>query len=263
MREKQIRIVVLITFIFMILMNWLANALPLNGVTSGEVSDSYFNLFAPIGLTFSIWGLIYLLLAGYVVYQLGVFQANRVEGQTHLLQQVGLLFAVSSLANGLWVLAWHYYFPGVALLLILIIFTCLYRVVKLVNVAKLSAVEKYFVQIPFHVYFGWITVATVANIVVFLVSTGWEAATSQVVTVVFLLFALGIGLVLNLKFKSLAYGLVLIWAFAGILGKHLSPVAFNGQYLLVIIVVTISLFVLVATQIYILSVSNKKRVGKI
>ncbi|MFA4886295.1 MAG: tryptophan-rich sensory protein, partial [Desulfotomaculaceae bacterium] len=68
------KMLVTVNFLGMIVVNMLANILPINGVTTGQVSDSYPNLFAPVGITFAIWGLIYLLLAGYTLYQLGFFQ---------------------------------------------------------------------------------------------------------------------------------------------------------------------------------------------
>ena len=109
----------------MIAVNALANILPVNGRNTGEISDSYENLFAPAGLTFSIWGVIYLLLGTHVLYQLGLFRgaelddgprlgggarvgADEVSPRADLLQRVGVLFSVSSLVNVAWIFSWHY-----------------------------------------------------------------------------------------------------------------------------------------------------------
>jgi hypothetical protein len=59
----------IVLFAIMVVMNYLANALPLNDKTTGELSDSYPNLFVPAGITFSIWGIIYLLILGYCILQ--------------------------------------------------------------------------------------------------------------------------------------------------------------------------------------------------
>ena len=72
--EKSISINVLAfinlaAFLAVIVFNTLANSLPLNGRGTGELSDIYPNLFVPAGLTFSIWGLIYILLAGFTALQ--------------------------------------------------------------------------------------------------------------------------------------------------------------------------------------------------
>jgi hypothetical protein len=78
----------------MISANALANILPVNGVSTGQVSDAYQNLFTPAGLTFSIWGLIYLLVAGYVLYTLGFFQADNDNVKTELLLIKKVLFSL-------------------------------------------------------------------------------------------------------------------------------------------------------------------------
>src|SRR6056297_2021864 len=95
------KIINLIAFFFMIIMNFLANYLPLNGKTTGELSSQYPNLFVPAGITFSVWGGIYLLLFLFVILQF--FEANR-EWTTYTIY----LFALSSIFNGLWIWAWHY-----------------------------------------------------------------------------------------------------------------------------------------------------------
>ena len=98
-RKEIIKIITVVTFLAMIVVNSLANILPINGITTGQVSDSYPNLFAPVGATFAIWGLIYLLLAGYTLYQLGIFQENTTTDKTELINKIGILFSVSSIAN--------------------------------------------------------------------------------------------------------------------------------------------------------------------
>src|SRR5699024_4078494 len=91
-----LRVAIVVTYVIMIAANALANILPLNGQTTGELSDKYGNLFAPAGFTFSIWSLIYLLLLFHVVYQLGLFQKTK---NPQLLSQVGKYFCISSLLN--------------------------------------------------------------------------------------------------------------------------------------------------------------------
>ena len=109
----------LLLFGGMIAMNYLANALPMNGKTTGQLSDSYPNLFVPAGITFSIWGIIYLLLAGYCAVQ---FTGNNQA----VLAITGWLFAISCILNAIWIVCWHYeklplsLFTMVALLITLI-----------------------------------------------------------------------------------------------------------------------------------------------
>ena len=245
-----IKIAVVLTYLFMILLNGLANALPIGGVTTGEVSDKYFDLFAPASITFSIWGLIYLLLLGYTLYQLGLFQADKGAGRAPLFQQIGIYFSISSVANGLWILAWHYQVIWLSLLLMLVVLACLYMIATIIFREKLSFKEKGFIKVPFGIYFGWITVATIANIVTFLVSIGWTGVASQFWTVILLLIALAIGINWLRKFRNFAYGLVLIWAYAGVLIKHIDPAGFGSQYPAVITMTIIGIVLATLAEIY-------------
>ncbi|WP_225419997.1 tryptophan-rich sensory protein [Methanohalophilus profundi] len=113
----MIKIITTVTFSAMVIANALANALPINGLTTGQISDFYPNPFAPTGWTFAIWGLIYLLLAGYTLYQLGVFQDNENSVRNGLLSKIGILFSISSIANAAWIFAWHYQIIPLSLLL--------------------------------------------------------------------------------------------------------------------------------------------------
>jgi len=161
------KILAAVMFAGTIIINALANILPINGVTTGAVSDAYPNLFAPTALTFSIWGLIYLLLGIYTIYQLGFCSKN---GKGKLCDKIAPYFAISSGANILWILSWHYRLIGVSVVLMAIILFCLIKIADILRAEKLRAAEYFLIRLPFSVYFGWITVATIANITTFLVS---------------------------------------------------------------------------------------------
>jgi hypothetical protein len=252
-----ISIFVLITYLAMIIVNGLANGLPINGMITGDISDSYPNLFAPTGITFIIWGVIYLLLAAHTAYQLGLFRKKGEEVKTALLKEVGILFSISSLANVAWIFAWHYKNILLSLLFMLIILVCLMLIYVRINKETLTANEKVFIRLPFSVYFGWITVATIANATTLLVDKLGSPVNllgiSEVVwTVVILLIGLAIGAFTTLKNRDIPYGLVIVWAYIGILIKHLlaQPDGFNSQYPAVIVTVIISLVMLVATLVF-------------
>ena len=170
-----------LTYVAMIATNVLANALPINGRTTGAVSDSYQNLFAPAGLTFAIWGVIYLLLGAHVLYQFGLFHDAAVDDvapfagsasassgnaptRAALLQRVGVLFSLSSLANVAWILSWHYDLILMSTLLLATMLVLLILITRTILGARLSPRDRLFVRLPFSVYFGWITVATIANV---------------------------------------------------------------------------------------------------
>ncbi|AQT82750.1 lantibiotic ABC transporter permease [Mycolicibacterium litorale] len=250
-----IKALVLLTYAAMVTMNVLANALPLNGRRTGEVSASYPSLFTPAGITFSIWSVIYLLLGLHVLYQLGLFgEAGPDIGRSALLNRVGLLFAISSLANTAWIFAWHFDAMALSAVLIVVILLCLILIADTLRVAHLTRRQKWFMAIPFSVYFGWTTVATVANVTVLLVSLKWDGfgISAPVWATVVVLVAMLIGTVTMLRNRDVAYGLVLIWAFTGILIRQLSSHGLDGRYPTIIAAVVASLAVFLGAEVIVL-----------
>jgi len=243
MKNILIKLFAVLTYMAMVVVNFLANSLPINNRSTGTISDSYPNLFAPAGLTFSIWGLIYLLLAGYLVYQFISFERKGSKKNENLLKKVNLFFAATSIANIAWIFAWHYDLIGLSVLIMAALLILLIRIADVLRIEKMGLVEKLFISVPFSVYFGWITVATIANITVFLVSIGWNGfgIAEFVWTIIILLIGLLIGIWRMNKDKSVAYGLVLIWAYIGILAKHVSADGFGGQYPGIIATLTVCL----------------------
>jgi hypothetical protein len=225
------KIWVALTFVIMVGVNYLANALPINGLNTGAVSDSYKNLFAPAGITFAIWGLIYLLLLLYTVYQFGAFQPKDSD-RSALFEKVGGLFATSSLANAAWIYSWHYKYIILSAVLMAVILVCLIKISGIIYKETLTKREKIFIRLPFSVYFGWITVATIANITVLLVSLKWDGFgySESLWTMAVLATGMLIGAVTMIRRMDMAYGFVLIWAYSGILLKHLSQSGFAGKY---------------------------------
>ncbi len=251
--KTPIRIIVIVTFLIMITVNALANIIPINGQTTGQVSDAYPNLFAPAGFTFAIWGLIYLALAAYVLYQFGFFQGRQCRTNSALLDKIGLYFSISSIANAAWIFAWHYHKILLSMLLMIVILMCLIVINQIINKEQLSLREKIFIKIPFSIYFGWITVATIANATILLVRLGWDGfGISQVAwAVIVIILGAIIGTTTMLKNKDFFYGLVIIWAYIGILIKHISLSGFAGQYPVIINTVKISIAVLLVAEAYI------------
>lgn len=240
------KILALLAYLGVIVVNFLANALPINGLSTGEVSDFYPNLFTPAGLTFSIWGLIYLLLALYILYQFGLFRKEKDESKEGFLKRLNIYFIVTSLANMAWIYAWHHTLVGLSLLVMVVLLVCLIKISDLLNKQDLSSRERLLVCLPFTVYFGWITVATIANVTAFLVSLNWGGfgVSEQVWTILVLVVGTIIGILRMMKDRRAAYGLVFIWAYLGILIKHLSSVGFAGEYVGIIATVALCLLAL-------------------
>lgn len=247
-----LKLFVFITFIVMVTVNALSVLLPLNGITPGEVSDFYPNLFAPAGITFSIWSLIYLLLAAHTLYQVGLFRSRKKKVNDELLRKTGIVFSVSSLVNAAWIFSWHYRIIPLSMVLMVCLLICLIDMAVIINTQSLSPREKLLIRLPFSVYFGWITVATIANATALLVSLGWNGfgIPESIWTIIILAVGALIGTATLLRFKSIAYGLVLIWAYTGILIKHTTASGFGGQYPGVIFTTSICMALFALAIIY-------------
>ncbi len=242
------RIIVFLVFVLMVVVNYLSNLLPLNGQTAGEVSDSYPNLFAPAGITFSIWGIIYVLLACYALYQLGVFGKLESNVDTSLFNSVAFWFVLSSVSNIAWIFSWHYHIIPLSLVLIIVILIALVQINKLTSQRQFSSKEKFFMKLPFSIYFGWITIATLANVIVLLVSVGWQGfgIAQSIWTILIILVGMLIGVINILRFGDIAYGLVIMWAYCGIIIKHVSATGFNNEYPFVIVAAAVSILIVLS-----------------
>lgn len=259
-RFSKISIITTITFLLMITLNALANILPINGQNTGEVSDAYPNLFAPAAYTFAIWGFIYLLLGLFTIYQLGFFRKNELVEKEKLFNTIRILFSISSIANSMWILAWHYELILLSTLLIFGILICLILINYNLNKWKLSFKDKLFIKIPFSVYFGWITVANIANITVFLVSINWYGwgLSDSTWAIIVLLLGFIVSSIVILKDRNIFYGLVIIWAYLGIYVKHISNKGFNGNFPLVSTTAIVCIVLLSISIVYTLFRKKKK-----
>ncbi len=241
-----LKISTLLAFIIMVSVNYLAVLLPLGGRSTGEISDNYQNLFAPAGYAFSIWGLIYTLLGMYVVYQLW-------HDTNILIAKVNRIFIVNALFNASWIFAWHYDLIWLSVIIMAGLLITLIKIADIFHYRTVTQKETWLVRLPFSVYFGWITVATIANVTVFLVYIGWNGfgLPESFWTVLALLAGALIGSWRMLLDRNIPYGLVFIWAYAAILFKHLSSKGFAGQYPSVILTAALCLFVFSGTILFI------------
>lgn len=237
-------------FVLTVAINALANLIPLGGVTTGGVSDAYPNLFTPIPATFAIWGAIYLLLAGFALYQAGLFDRFGVNG-AQAVSRVGYWFVASCFFNMAWLFAWHYKQIGLSVLLMLGLLVTLIVLRQKTSGQNASKLEAWLLQAPFSLYSGWITVALMANVTVFLVKARWNGwgIPPQGWMVALLLIGLQIARTAILRDRDWVYGLALIWAYAGILLKHVLPSGFGGAYPWVIATAGLCELGLIATSV--------------
>lgn len=237
--EMLLKLLVTFTYLGMVAVNAMANILPINGVTTGGVSDSYPNLFAPAGITFSIWGLIYLLLGAHVLYQLGLLGKEKDKKVSDAVKKISKYFIGTSIINSIWIFAWHYNQIGLTLVLMVGLLILLIKIADITNTIKLDMKQRLLVKCPFSVYFGWITVATIANVTTLLVSLGWNGfgISAEIWTIIVLIVGAAIGTWRMLKDRNIAYGMVLVWAYLGIFIKHYSLEYFNQSYPLIMLTV--------------------------
>lgn len=223
----------------------------LGGMMTGQVSDAYPNLFAPAGTTFSIWSVIYLLLIGFTAYVFGLGRPKKSALKDEKLASVTRLLTINVLLNGVWILAWQYQVIWLSMLLIIAILVTLVMITNQLRGLELKGREYALVKLPFSVYFGWITVATIANITTWLVSIGWNGfgLREGVWMVAVLLVGAAIALFTANRNRDWAYLAVVVWAYAGILVKHLSPGGFDGDYPSVIVTLGVLLSVLVMSTL--------------
>lgn len=244
--SKAISLLVMISFVLMVSINALANILPLNGINTGAVSNSLPNLFAPAGITFAIWGVIYLLLGAYTIYQ----------WKNPCFKKVAVWFIISSLANAAWIFSWHYFVLPVSMVLMVLILISLIIINQELRKSALTKNQKIFLRLPFSVYFGWITVATIANATALLVYLKWDGfgISQQIWAIIMIFVGLIISMAVTIKNNDIAYACVILWAYFGILYKHLlhaSAGGFGGEYRGVIIAVLISLIIIMISIIFI------------
>lgn len=209
------QISVLVATVATLVVNYLANALPIGGISTGAAADLYKIFFFPAGYAFAIWGVIYLGLGAYTAWQLLPAQRNNA-----LLDKIGLYYIFSCLGNIVWIFVWQYRYPVWSIIPILVMLEQLiqiYLVLK-TNTAKVSVGELWFVRIPFSLYIGWITVATIACISAALYSVDWDGfgINPQVWAVIMMAVAFLLVAFVVWKFKDVAWGLVFIWAIVAI-----------------------------------------------
>ena len=204
------KIVNVFLFALMIVMNYLANALPLNNRSTGELSDSLPNLFVPAGLTFSIWGVIYLLLLAYCVIQ---FTGSDQED----VSRISLLFGISCLLNSLWIVSWHYEKLPLSLLVMIGLLVALI----LIN-SYITGVPQGLIKATFGIYLGWICIATIANVTALLVNYNFNLTgiSEEAWTIVMIATGMLITGWAMYSLRNPFIGLSVIWAFIGIAIKR-------------------------------------------
>lgn len=213
-----------------LVVNYLATALPIAGRTPADVSAQFPTLFTPAGFTFAIWGIIYLLLIAFAFFQLSFW---RQENPVYV-QKIGYLFVLSCVANAGWLFAFHYLQIALSMLLMLVLLGSLIAIYRRLEIGQNSVggAVRWLGHLPFRVYLGWICVATIANTAIFLTDLGWEGNPGGPVfwTLLVLSTAVGIALWMLFRRRDTAFALVILWALYGIYAARMAGQSPSGEW---------------------------------
>lgn len=200
----------LFLFALMITMNYLANALPLNNKTTGELSDSLPNLFVPAGITFSIWGVIYLLLLIYCIIQFTSPDQEVISGIT-------IFFGITCLLNASWIVFWHYCRIPASLIVMAGLLVSLIWINIFIRILPYGIIKA-----VFGIYLGWICIAAIANVTALLVSINWNGSgiSGQTWTIIMIAAGALIAIMSIYRFNNPFIGISVVWAFLGIMIKR-------------------------------------------
>lgn len=248
-REKRgIKVLNLIFFLIMIVLNGLANTTLIGGVSTEVISDRYKNLFTPAGITFAVWGVIYLALGYFVIFQLG--KSSYGSKKKEALEKIGPLFIISCILNGSWLIAWGYDLIPLSLGIMFLLLITLYAIYFKVHSMKdyLYNDEKRAFIIPFSLYTAWITVAIIANLAAYFKYIEWGGFGLS--ETFWIIFSIILATLVNLLFiygkSDFFFGLVGVWALSGIaLGRYeegnIFPVGYVAAAGAVVILISILL----------------------
>jgi benzodiazapine receptor len=222
--------------VIVLAVNGLANALPLNGKTTGEISDNIPTLFTPAGYVFSIWSLIYLGLLAFAWYQ-----GRRAQATAEFQERIGYWFFVSCVFNSAWIVAWHYEQFPLSLAIMLGLLVSLLAIYLRLDIGRrsVSAAENRAVHLPFSIYLGWISVATIANVSTVLYQWGWTggALGPEIWTAIMVVIAGVLGIAMIVLRHEIGYPLVIVWALVGIwVARRATPLVANASAATAVIV---------------------------
>jgi hypothetical protein len=257
MMKKVLQIANGFFFIITVIINYLSNTGIFNDNTMASVSARYKNLFTPPGYAFSIWGVIYLGVFAFIIYQArSLFKKNASD---EIVVRTGWWFVLTCIANCSWVLAWLYKYTGLSVLIMLVLLVCLLRIVSNANKIRADARIKTFVIWPFSIYTGWICVALVANIAAWLTKIEWNglgiAQTSW--AIIMICVAGAILLFVALNYTMPGFSLVGVWALIAIAAADWDKARLVAQAAVVVSIILLISFVLQGINNYRAMVKTK------
>ncbi len=231
-----------ISVVIALTVNVLASVLPLNGQNTGEISNRFQIYFVPAGYVFAIWGIIYI---GWIAF--AIYQFLPAQKESPRLRRLGYLFALSGLFNAAWLFCWHYNAFGLSVLVMFALLGLLIASYLKLNVGRtpISNAEKWSMDVPFSIYLGWISVATIANVTDYLYFINWNGfgIAPQIWAVIMLIVASAFGLLMALTRRDSGYLFVFVWSFAGIAVKQAAePLVANSAWVAAVIAIGLAVY---------------------
>lgn len=221
---KALAVLNAISFILHLVITYMAQTKQLNAKDVSDVSDQFFSLFTPTGFTFAIWGIIYTFLGIFCLYHIIMaYKHDKVNPANADLVAIGPWFILNNIATAAWLWAWtsEQLLLSVALIFFQLLSLCIIHARLRIHSPLRTAGSKTCTEFPLSIYLGWISIATIANTAIYLVSIGWDGmgipATTW--TMIALAFAIALGVFMVMVRKNIAFGLVLIWGLYGIVHR--------------------------------------------
>ncbi len=248
-REKRMKvplkhqILVALATLATILVNILADAIPLNGQTTAEISNRFDVYFVPAGFTFAIWVIIYIGLIAYSYYQVRPAQARDSR-----LKSISGLFVYSCVANFAWLIFWHYNLFALSLVAMVSLLVLLILIHLRLHPDKTGSqgIEKWVLEVPFKIYLGWICVATIANVTDVLYFYHWDGMGVDPIRWAQILLTAGtfLAIIFHLARRDLVVPFVFIWATIGIGVKFKALPQLSGSAWVMAILIAFIIFAL-------------------
>lgn len=220
--KKRLSVLNLFSVLLVIVINYTTQAMRVNETTIGEVSNKYFNLFTPASYAFAIWGLIFIALIAYGIYQIQIAFFSDKLGK--FIEDTGYWFIITNILNCIWVFVFAYDYIGISVLIMLGILFSLVKIILNTNmkIKQFTTSDYIFGRFPIGIYSGWIAVATIANISAYLAKLQWDGAFLSEAnwTITIIIVAIALYLIILFKRNILEFAAVGVWALFAIYIRH-------------------------------------------
>ena len=246
-QTRFLQIMSLFMLILTVYVNYLSNAVPFNGKTAQMISAQYDTLITPAPFTFLIWIVIYIGLAVYIFWQISpIFNLNMKMEVEPIVNKIGLLFILSCIFNCSWLLAWHYDYLFLSIIIMIGLLLSIIEIYKrLESFQPLSRQVQLVCKLPFGLYMGWLSVALTANIASYFTKIGWDGfgLDNRIWAILLIITCTIIAFWVIFRFQNFGYGVAVTWALIGIGSINMDVNNRSITYVAIILLCILSLFI--------------------